>query len=62
MRYIYRIEDGRGTVVHGSIPSREQADEILQMMSSQGVDVQDYVIIEETYYTVTGMGRDPDLH
>lgn len=62
MRYIYRIEDGRGTVVHGSIPSREQADEILQMMSSQGVDVQDYVIIEETYYTVTGLGRDPDLH
>ena len=62
MRYIYRIEDGRGTVVHGSIPSREQADEILQMMSSQGIDVQDYVIIEETYYTVTGLGRDPDLH
>lgn len=62
MRYIYRIEDGRGAVVHGSIPSREQADEILQMMSSQGVDVQDYVIIEETYYTVTGLGRDPDLH
>ena len=62
MRYIYRIEDGRGAVIHGSIPSREQADEILQMMSSQGVDVQDYVIIEETYYTVTGLGRDPDLH
>ena len=62
MRYIYRIEDGRGAVVHGSIPSREQADEILQMLSSQGVDVQDYVIIEETYYTVTGLGRDPDLH
>ena len=62
MRYIYRIEDGRGAVVHGSIPSREQADEIVQMMSSQGVDVQDYVIIEETYYTVTGLGRDPDLH
>ena len=62
MRYIYRIEDGRGAVIHGSIPSREQADEIMQMMSSQGVDVQDYVIVEETYYTVTGMGRDPDLH
>ena len=62
MRYIYRIEDGRGAVVHGSIPSREQADEIMQMLSSQGVDVQDYVIIEETYYTVTGLGRDPDLH
>ena len=62
MRYIYRIEDGRGAVIHGSIPSREQADEILQMLSSQGVDVQDYVIIEETYYTVTGLGRDPDLH
>ena len=62
MRYIYRIEDGRGAVIHGSIPSREQADEIMQMLSSQGVDVQDYVIIEETYYTVTGLGRDPDLH
>ena len=62
MRYIYRIEDGRGAVIHGSIPSREQADEIMQIMSSQGVDVQDYVIVEETYYTVTGMGRDPDLH
>tara|TARA_B100001287_G_C22182513_1_gene299832 strand:+ start:115 stop:303 length:189 start_codon:yes stop_codon:yes gene_type:complete len=62
LRYIYRIEDGRGAVIHGSIPSREQADEIMQMMSSQGVDVQDYVIIEETYYTVTGLGRDPDLH
>ena len=62
MRYIYRIEDGRGAVIHGSIPSKEQADEIMQIMSSQGVDVQDYVIVEETYYTVTGMGRDPDLH
>ena len=62
MRYIYRIETGRGNVVHGSIPSREQADEILQIMSSQGVDVQDYVIVEEEHYTVTGMGRDPDLH
>lgn len=62
MRYIYRIEDGRGTVIHGSIPSREQADEILQIMSSQGVDVQDYVIVEEQHPTVTGMGRDPDLH
>ena len=62
MRYIYRIEDGRGAVIHGSIPSREQADEIVQIMSSQGVDVQDYVIVEEEHYTVTGMGRDPDLH
>ena len=62
MRYIYRIEDGKGAVIHGSIPSREQADEIMQMMSSQGVDVQDYVIVEEAYYTVTGLGRDPDLH
>ena len=62
MRYIYRIEDGRGAVIHGSIPTREQADEILQIMSSQGVDVQDYVIVEEQYPTVTGMGRDPDLH
>ena len=62
MRYIYRIGDGRGAVIHGSIPTREQADEILQIMSSQGVDVQDYVIVEEQHPTVTGMGRDPDLH
>jgi len=62
VRYIYRIETGRGAVVHGSIPSREQADEIMQIMSSQGVDVQDYTIMEEEHYTVTGMGRDPDLH
>ena len=62
MRYIYRIEDGRGSVIHGSIPRKEQADEIMQIMSSQGVDVQDDVIVEEEHYTVTGMGRDPDLH
>ena len=62
MRFIYRIEDGRGGVIHDNIPSREQADEILQILSSQGVDVQDHVIVEEKHYTVKGLGRDPDLH
>jgi len=62
VRYIYRIEDGRGAVLHGSIPTREQAEEIRQMMVTQGQDLADLHIVEETHYTVTGLGRDPDLH
>ena len=54
--------DGRGSVIHGNIPSREQAEEIRSIMREQGIQVEDYEIVERSHYTVKGLGRDPDLH
>tara|TARA_B100001989_G_C24126346_1_gene263409 strand:+ start:336 stop:524 length:189 start_codon:yes stop_codon:yes gene_type:complete len=62
VRYSYDIVDGRGSVIHGDIPSREQAEEIRSIMREQGIQVEDCEIVERAHYTVTGLGRDPDLH
>ena len=62
MRYTYNIVDSRGNIIHEKLPSKEEAHEIIAMMQSQGTDTSDFSIEELQHYTVTGLGRDPDLH
>ena len=63
MRSEYDIVDGRGVVIESSIPDRRQAEDMIVMMQTiQMVDVQGYSIVERRVATVTGLGRDPDLH
>ena len=63
MRSEYDIVDGRGVVIESSIPDRRQAEDMITMMQTiQNIDVQSYTIVERRVATVTGLGRDPDLH
>ena len=63
MRSEYDIVDGRGVVIESSIPDRRQAEDMITMMQTiQMIDTQEYTIVERRVATVTGLGRDPDLH
>lgn len=62
MRYTYDVIDSLGNVVHKNLSSEEEARTVLAMMQEQGVNTSDYTIKETQHYTVTGLGRDPDLH
>ena len=63
MRSEYDIVDGRGVVIESSIPDRRQAEDMITMMQTiQNIDVQSYTIVERRVATVTGLGRDPDIH
>ena len=63
MRSEYDIVDGRGVVIESSIPDRRQAEDMIVMMQTiQMIDTQEYSIVERRVATVTGLGRDPDLH
>lgn len=63
MRSEYDIVDGRGVVIESSIPDRRQAEDMITMMQTiQMIDTQEYSIVERRVATVTGLGRDPDLH
>ena len=63
MRSEYDIVDDRGVVIESSIPDRRQAEDMITMMQTiQNIDVQSYTIVERRVATVTGLGRDPDLH
>ena len=63
MRSEYDIVDGRGVVIESSIPDRRQAEDMIVMMQTiQQIDTQEYSIVERRVATVTGLGRDPDLH
>ena len=63
MRYTYSIQDSRGnTVEDQTFSSEEEAHEYINIMRDSGRDTQDWHIVKHEHYTVTGMGRDPDLH
>ena len=63
MRSEYDIVAGRGVVIESSIPDRRQAEDMIVMMQTiQNIDTQKYSIVERRVATVTGLGRDPDLH
>ena len=63
MRSEYDIVDDRGVVIESSIPDRRQAEDMIVMMQTiQMIDTQEYSIVERRVATVTGLGRDPDLH
>ena len=57
MRYTYTLKDSRDQVLESGFASEEEAYIYVQTLG-----ITDYVIEREQHYTVTGMGRDPDLH
>lgn len=59
---LYRVYDRTDqNTLANSIPTREQAWEIIELLRlefpNNELELESY-----TKYTVTGMGRDPDLH
>lgn len=62
MRFSYNIVDERNNVIYENLPSQEEAHEIIALLQSQGTNTSTYQIIKNSHYTVTGLGRDPDLH
>lgn len=58
----YRIYDlDTNEIIANGIDSREQATEVLYILK-QNHPESDLEIESYTQYTVTGLGRDPDLH
>ena len=56
MRYTYDVVDARDN-------SEEEARLYIDVKREQGVmDTQTWRIVEQSHYTVQGLGRDPDLH
>lgn len=53
----YDIYDDEGNPVELGLNSREEAWEYAEQNQ-----LTDYSIVERPVYTVTGLGRDPDLH
>ena len=62
MRYTYNIVDAQGNKVYADLGTKAEAHEVISILQDQGIDVQQYSIVEEQHYTVKGLGRDPDLH
>ena len=62
MRFSYNIVDERNNIIYENLPSKEEAHETIALLQSQGINTSTYQIIEKSHYTVTGLGRDPDLH
>ena len=59
---LYRIYDvTNSTTVANAIPEHNQALEVLQLYELDNPQNK-YEIESYTKYTVTGLGRDPDLH
>lgn len=59
--YRYHIVDRQGVRVESNIPDEYQAQVALDFLKDQNPH-EEYSIEREQYYTVTGLGRDPDLH
>lgn len=57
----YHIVDRQGTRVESNIPAEDQAETFLQFLKDKNPH-ETYTIEKERIYTVTGLGRDPDLH
>ena len=57
MRYTYTLRDSRDRVIESGFASEEEAYIYVQTLG-----ITDYTIEQVQHYTVTGMGRDPDLH
>ena len=58
MRYTYDVCNARtGEPIECGFSSEEEAYEYTQIQN-----ITDYTIQKREHYTVTGLGRDPDLH
>lgn len=59
--YRYHIVDRNGKRVESNIPDEHQAETVLNFLKEQKPH-EEYSIEQEQFYTVKGLGRDPDLH
>ena len=59
MKYLFDITCKQDKTVVAELNTYEEAYEYMTMME---LSPNDYEIVKRTVYTVTGMGRDPDLH
>jgi len=57
MRYTYDVLDERLAVIETGFSSEEEAYEYCSIMQ-----IHNYTVRKNQHYTVTGLGRDPDLH
>ena len=63
MRYTYDVVDARDRTVETNFNSEEEARLYIDVKREQGVqDTNTWRIVEQSHYTVQGLGRDPDLH
>lgn len=62
MRYTYTITDFKGNTIEENLNSHQDANDYLLIMQSQGIPTNMFNIVKVEHYTVTGLGRDPDLH
>jgi len=62
MRYTYTITDSNNNIVEDNLNSYQDATDYLLLMQSQGIPANTFFIVKIEHYTVTGLGRDPDLH
>ena len=59
--YKYHIVNRQGERIESNIPDEEQAQTYLSFLVDKHPS-EDFHIEKERIYTVTGLGRDPDLH
>ena len=57
MRYTYDVLDSNERVIEGGFSSEEEAYTYVQIQC-----ITDYTVRKNEHPTVTGLGRDPDLH
>lgn len=62
MRYTYDIVDATNSIVESGLSSEAEAHTVIGILTEQGHNTTDYVVVEREHATVKGMGRDPDLH
>ena len=60
-RYKYHVVNRKGERVESNIPDERQAEIVINYLLEQNPH-ESYSVEQEQFYTVTGMGRDPDLH
>ena len=61
MRYTYDVLDAQNNVLD-TLASETEAHDYIAIMRDSGHNTSDWHIREVAHATVTGLGRDPDLH
>ena len=54
--------DARDNIIETGLSSEAEAHEYVAVMRDSGMDTSGWHIREQEHATVTGLGRDPDLH
>lgn len=61
MRYTFDVLDAQNKVLD-TLASESEAHEYIAIMRDNGANTVDWNIRKQEHATVTGLGRDPDLH